>query len=104
MSTESVLKMVEAERRRQRDFLGYDAAHDDQHDRGELVQAAICYAANEPVYKKEDLPPGRIVFSDLWPWPLGRPPRGGSASVQVQRLTEAAALLVAEIERLQRIL
>ncbi len=76
---------VIAERRRQIDVEGWTAEHDDQHTTGGMALAAACYAA------------GR---SDWWPrsWSL----TWWKPKTRRRNLIRAAALIVAEIERLDR--
>lgn len=79
---------------------GWTPEHDDEHDRGELAQAAACYA----------LPPGRnddgvtdTEVLELWPW--GREwwkPGDGSTEGRIGELAKAGALIAAEIDRLKR--
>lgn len=79
---------ITAERRRQIEKNGYDYAHDDEHINNELVDAALAFAYSE---------------KDFWPW--------GSESWKAvidhnhnkrEMLVRAAALLMAEIERIDR--
>jgi len=83
----SVLKEIEAERQRQIDK-GFDAKHDDQHVGGELAESAAFLTM-----------PGVFLASDqvleCATRVLGRHPRR-------RCLVVAAAMLVAEIERLDR--
>jgi hypothetical protein len=88
---------VLAERRRQIDVEGFDAAHDDVHVDGELAGAAAAYAA----YRSQVSPSimmGDDIIRSLWPWaaewwkPMDRR----------HDLVRAAALLIAEIERIDR--
>jgi hypothetical protein len=84
---------VLAERQRQVDAEGWTPEHDDQHHAGELTQAAMAYAQSsfEPSEHYDD-------YAFWWPegWePMKRkPPR--------ESLIKAAALLIAEIERIDR--
>jgi len=71
---------------------GYDAVHDDSHIDGELIKAAQCYIANYNGWKESEPPM-------LWPFENGSFKVSESA---VDNLVEAAAFIVAEIERLQR--
>lgn len=86
---------VAAERRRQIELEGWTPEHDDEHTHGELAQAAACYALNVQRI------PIRCGDSTLWP-------KGWGASWfrpkdRRRDLVRAAALLLAEIERLDRI-
>lgn len=92
-----VLLDVMGERQRQI-AKGFDANHDDQYSRhpgsSELVLAALCYI--DPTISGDSSTPSEAPFS--WPWDAKwwRPegPR--------RNLIKAAALLLAEIERLDR--
>lgn len=102
------------ERDRQVRVEGWSADHDDGHTRGELAQAALCYVATSAGatrklaagYRADVLadPAGyygatyRPLIAHEWPW--GRcdfKPRSRRAD-----LVRAGALIVAEIERLDR--
>lgn len=87
-----------AERRRQIDREGYDPAHDDDHDRDlALPRAAACYAlagtgGNGPFWINAGLVPQQ-VWPYRWEWkPYERR----------RNLVRAGALIVAEIERVDR--
>lgn len=82
---------VTAERRRQIEELGWHHDHDDGHDRGELAKAAACYALGEIGVS------GSREFVSFWPWANGGPSRD-----QRSNLVKAGALILAEIERLDR--
>jgi hypothetical protein len=86
------LRDVAAERARQIDVEGWTPEHDDEHGRGELARAAVCYVA--PL-----IPTGRKVPFD-WPWDTG----WWKPKNRRHNLVRAAALIVAEIERLDRAL
>lgn len=84
---------VLAERRRQIEAEGWTPEHDDEHDSGELADAAACYAAYAESHRMLSRPPL------LWPWPSA----WWKPSPDMRRnLVKAAALLLAEIERLDR--
>ena len=92
----NAIELIAAERARQIEQKGYTPAHDDQHTRGELGDAAICYAwsANEQVNHRpgaEPLPSWPFA-DDAWQW----------SPDPLRNLVKAGALIVAEIERLQR--
>ena len=82
---------VLAERRRQIEAEGWTTAHDDEHVNGELAQAAGCYAIFGQTYEPE-IPPQYWPFGWVW-W---------KPSDHRSNLIKAAALLLAEIERLDR--
>lgn len=79
---------VLAERQRQIEELGWLHDHDDEYEQRELAVAASCYAvANSGA----TMPPE-------WPWP----PEWWKPRDRRRNLVRAAALLLAEIERLDR--
>lgn len=84
---------VMAERQRQVTAEGWTPEHDDQHEVGELATAAACYAGNA----------GGYVWAGGWPgevWPWAR--EWWKPSAPRRDLVKAAALILAEIERLDR--
>lgn len=87
---------VLAERRRQTEAEGFDTAHDDEHSTGELADAAACYALGVYSERGDAGVPGDIP--PYWPWDESwwRP------KDRRRNLVRAAALLLAEIERLDR--
>lgn len=92
---------VLAERRRQIDVEGWTPAHDDQHVGGELARAAGNYAINAGAATA--LADGDTTLcSDApygWPWA-----RKWWKPVNARRdLVKAAALILAEIERMDRL-
>jgi hypothetical protein len=97
-------KDVMDERQRQINQEFYSTENDDEYKQNELSRAAVCYAENvvrrgwvfnshfgSNVYQEEEAP-------DLWPWDIDfwkpKNPR--------RDLVRAAALLIAEIERIDR--
>ena len=90
---EHVILEIARERERQMDAEGWSLDHDDHHRDGEMALAAACYAAPKFVGF------AGAVFGAL-PWPWERQwwkPRDAR-----RNLVKAAALIVAEIERLDR--
>lgn len=95
---------VLAERQRQMNVEGWTPAHDDCHYNNELVAAATCYSSHVVAmawlhqkhpeeYLEEPAPEGwPINWDDEW-WKPSNPRRD---------LVKAAALLLAEIERIDR--
>ena len=84
---------IAAERLRQVTQEGWTADHDDQHDRGELADAAVTYLLFGDNAPGPDLP-----FERFWPW-------GHSWWKPKDRrhdLVRAGALIAAEIDRLDR--
>lgn len=93
----SVIDEIAAERRRQIEVEGWTPAHDDEHGRGELAMAAMayCQAASAPVDDTSILANKPPLY---WPWPL----RWWKPKTKRRDLIRAAALIVAEVERLDR--
>jgi hypothetical protein len=90
------LNDIAAERRRQVEAEGWTAEHDDEHHTsGELAKAAACYATGN----------NRLTVNGtkgphfIWTWGRER----WKPSDPRRNLVKAAALIVAEIERLDRI-
>lgn len=83
--------LIATERKRQIEQEDWTPEHDDEHDRGELARAAICYS------KAMDADEGP---SEGWPWELGwwKP-----TNDRVRNLVKAGALICAEIDRLLRL-
>lgn len=92
--TSVALADIRAERVRQMSAEGWTPAHDDNHTCGELAQAAACYAHPAPggVRPQAGPPP------KLWPWSIV----WWKPKDRRRNLVRAAALLVAEIERVDR--
>lgn len=96
---------VLAERRRQIDEEGWTAEHDDVHVRYELALAAVSYAIPFPV-----LQPGRgsqspdvpLFWPNSWAPEWYKPGKIYNARDRRRRLVKAAALLLAEIDRVDR--
>lgn len=101
----SAVADIIAERQRQISKEGWTLEHDDEHEDGSLADAAACYAATTRAFKAEEFAgvgyKPYTSYSDLWPASWSdhwfRPKRD-----RRRRLVIAAALLVAEIERLDR--
>lgn len=79
----SVITEIVGERIRQIEK-GFTAQHDDQHKDGELARAAACYAMRE-------------ISGYHWPFEDRWKPEG-----QRENLIKAAAMIMAEIERIDR--
>ena len=82
---------VLAERQRQIDKEGWIQGHDDEHSESELALAAACYAMASGGYAKGQVPP-------IWPWAM----EWWKPSYGRRDLVKAGALILAEIERLDR--
>jgi hypothetical protein len=89
---------VLTERGRQADVEGWTAAHDDDHDCGDLALAGAAYAlhagCNLNPFSQQDLGEQPI----FWPWSAEWWKPGDTR----RSLVKAAALIIAEIERIDR--
>ena len=72
---------------------GYDAKHDESHNRGELCQAGAAMAVRSQAISHHQ--PVFELGNRMWPWKDGLPERSSST----RDLIIAASLLVAELER-----
>ncbi|HHJ1629963.1 TPA: hypothetical protein ACQGUS_003482 [Pseudomonas aeruginosa] len=83
---------VQSERRRQINVEGWTPEHDDKHETGTLASAAGCYAMFSLAYPAGDP-------SHFWPWDKSwwKPSPDGR-----RNMVKAGALILAEIERLDR--
>ena len=95
--TSQAARDVLAERRRQVEVEGWTPEHDDAHDGGEMAIAAACYATAPPATYTER----EWMFADRpksWPWHS----TWWKPTFYRHNLVRAGALIVAEIERLDR--
>lgn len=89
------LENIISERERQIEAEGWTQEHDDEHVNGEMAGAAACYAlASTP--KHYGAPHAAKMF---WPWA----PEWWKPTDPRRVLVKAGALIVAEIERLDRL-
>jgi hypothetical protein len=112
--------LIAAERRRQIEQEGWTEGHDDEHDDGSLLLAAICYAAPVRVFVQQDHAVG-LSFMDPWPdswsqqwdkrsrygngYEVGNgiaDPDTYTAEQRLDLLVKAGALIAAEIDRQKR--
>ncbi|KKM67371.1 hypothetical protein LCGC14_1471770 [marine sediment metagenome] len=91
MSRKSIIAEIRKERERQVRKEGWSKRHDNAHDEAELSKAAGCYA-NRALSPKSDITPRN------WPWA----PDWWKPKTPKRNLIRAAALIVAELERLER--
>lgn len=96
------IEQIRLERKRQVEKEGWSHEHDDSHDNCQLAMAAAAYASPTQLYSKEELYVGRISFVDAWPFE-GESLDGKGGKTRRQQLIVAAALIVAEIDRLDRL-
>jgi hypothetical protein len=95
LETRPVVEEVMAERLRQVDKEGWSHEHDDEHTEFELTRAAVAYALAATATPEQ---PTAEDMGEVWPWdPLWWKP-----SSPRRNLVKAAALIIAEIERLDR--
>ncbi|QNF10903.1 ead/Ea22-like family protein [Klebsiella variicola] len=83
---------VLAERKRQVAAEGWTSGHDDEYEHGELADAAGCYALSSELFDCAGEPPRPWPWPDEWWKPTNRR----------RDLVKAGALILAEIERLDR--
>jgi len=105
----SVIEEIAAERKRQGEVERFRAAHDDEHVHGELARAGACYAmvagAAAAVMAERGETRELSHYSDtsapkgVWPWAK----KWWKPKTRRHDLVGAAALIVAEIERLDRL-
>jgi hypothetical protein len=94
-----VIEEIAAERQRQIQQEGWLSAHDDTHTKCEMALAAACYATAPSMVEIErglvrpNVPPN-------WPWHVS----WWKPSSYRRNLVKAAALIVAEIERWDRLM
>jgi hypothetical protein len=91
----SVAAEINAERTRQISAEGWTPEHDDQHGNGELAHAAACYAAG---FLPSDIKDGTNLVPWIWPWDR----KWWKPTNPRRCLIKAGALIIAEIERLDR--
>jgi hypothetical protein len=94
------LLAIAAERRRQVDVEGWDAAHDDEHLSGDLAAAAACYASMPTIRHwaalNNEIPDDGIPAEFPWSPEFWKP-------LDNRRdLVRAGALIVAELDRENR--
>jgi hypothetical protein len=100
----TVIDEIAAERRRQIEVEGWTPEHDDKHADGGLAKAAGCYAlvagfpsASRSLWTGRNRDGEQTPWSN-WPWD----PKWWKPKSRRRDLIRAAALIVAEIERLDR--
>ena len=92
---------VAAERQRQMDVEGWTTAHDDAHGAGEIALAAGCYALYAGECSgifRDEWTESNLKTPLFWPWAES----WWKPTDKRRDLVKAAALLLAEIERLDR--
>jgi hypothetical protein len=89
---------VLAERRRQVEAEGWTPEHDAEHSRGEMATAAACYCYVSPLSEHARLKIANEGAPYRWPWDAS----WWKPSNARRDLVKAGALILAEIERLDR--
>ena len=103
ITSENVVAEVLAERKRQISAEHWDAAHDDTHEPGTLAKAAATYTCSaieelSPAFSGPRMDAYTASRRYSWPWDASWwKPKGPRRD-----LIRAAALIVAEIERMDR--
>jgi hypothetical protein len=101
--TRDALNDVDRERQRQIVEEGWSFAHDDAHDDGALARAGAAYAeyagSSEGDAVRRDWDNRNEGVPDCWPWAR----KWWKPKDRRRDLVRAAALIVAEIERLDRL-
>ncbi len=83
---------VLAERRRQVEVEGWTPEHDDAHSAGEMARAAVCYALTDSRWRDV------FDYRSWWPWSTV----WWKPTTRRRDLVKAGALILAEIERIDR--
>lgn len=91
--TSRMIGLITIERLRQVQAEGWSAEHDDGHDDGELARAAACYALSASAASGYE-----ATIAELWPWS----PDWFKPGSTIRELEKSGALVVAELERLER--
>lgn len=95
----SAILDVLAERQRQIQAEGWSTAHDDEHDAGDMAAAGASYALNAAdVLHPFSQGDGGGDMPDCWPWASV----WWKPSTPRRDLIKACALILAEIERIDR--
>ncbi|HIE5247968.1 TPA: hypothetical protein ACXOGI_003706 [Pseudomonas aeruginosa] len=87
---------VQAERRRQVEAEGWTPEHDDEHSHGQMARAAACYALAGSCAPNDGT--AALLVSLAWPWDE----QWWKPTSARRDLVKACALVLAEIERLDR--
>lgn len=99
----SAIEDIAAERQRQISAEGWTPEHDDSHEGGQLARAAACYAIGDTHASRgwgDEWHSGGSSSARIKLWPWDR--EWWKPSSRRRDLVKAAALIVAEIDRLDR--
>lgn len=101
-SLSNAVQSVISERQRQQSVEGWTPKHDDKHDNNELAFAASCYAFHSAAaswdFEDDGTPYDIHPAPKNWPWS----PEWWKPKNPRRDLVKAGALILAEIERLDR--
>ncbi|WP_205332930.1 ead/Ea22-like family protein [Klebsiella pneumoniae] len=101
-SLSNAVQSVIAERQRQQSAEGWTSKHDDKHDNNELAFAASCYAFHSAAaswdFEDDGTPYDIHPAPKNWPWA----PEWWKPTNPRPDLVKAGALILAEIERIDR--
>ena len=100
-ATKHVIDEIGEERARQRNVEKWSTPHDDEHDDGAMARAAATYAGNAGVIIDEAYEASKAPYFAPAAWPWDR--KWWKPKNRRRDLVKAAALIVAEIERLDRL-
>ncbi|WP_225548165.1 hypothetical protein [Chromobacterium violaceum] len=89
----TVIEEIAAERRRQIEVEGWTPEHDDAHSDGQMAGAAACYAMTHISHWERD-----VAIKRFWPWDAS----WWKPTTARRNLVKAGALIVAELERIDR--
>ena len=95
---DGALRDIADERRRQHAEEGWSDQHDDTHTEGEMAFAAACYALEANADSNLFDQPRQAALRELWPWNS----HWWKPRDRRRDLVRAAALIAAEIDRLDR--
>ena len=98
MISSPVVKEIHKERQRQVEAKGWDTKHDDRHIDGQLAIAASCYADPDPEMTCATEDGTGVEYPDRWAWDAS----DWKPKSRRRDLIRAGALIVAEIDRLDR--
>lgn len=92
-ATARALRLIERERERQIKVERFNDVHDDRYTHGELARAAASYTL-------EHVDAGRGAWNTYWPWAM----KWWKPGDPLRNLAKAGALILAEMERIERVL
>lgn len=98
-ATKAVIEQIGSERQRQIEQEGFSTLNDDLQTKGEIAKAAACYASNATYLDSTRKSKAANPFAPgSWPWAR----EWWKPTTRRRDLVKAAALIIAEIERLDR--